>query len=211
MSKIRYTHLEAQYCKGVYELIQICFPDMPPEDQFTEADLLQLAEIFPQGTILAHDGERVVGMGTGVFLNLDFDNLPPTEQELLYDATTNTSKHNPEGDYYYGSDMAVHPDYRGKRIGRAIYNRRKALLVEHNRIGFAAAAVLPGFANHKDKIDIDTYIEQVLAGNLFDPTLSMQLRNGFRFIRVIKDFFIFPRSDNWCALIVWENPNFTIQ
>jgi GNAT superfamily N-acetyltransferase len=104
--------------------------------------------------------------------------------------------------------MAVHPDYRGRRIGREIYNRRKAVIQTYNKEGFVAAAVLPGYAQHEATLDIDTYLAKVVAGELFDPTLSMQLRNGFKVMRPIPDFFIYPRSSNWSALIFWPNPDF---
>lgn len=201
---IQYTTLTEALCPAVAELIKVCFPLMPAEDQYSLADLVEMAALFPEGTIVAVDGRRVVGMGTGIFRDIDFDNLPPTENELLY--LNGRSTHTPLGSYYYGSDMAVHPAYRGRRIGRAIYDRRKALVTNNNKIGFAAAAVLPGFANYKDKMTARDYVDKVIKGEYFDPTLSMQMRNGFQVVRLIKDFFVYPKSDNWSALIFWENP-----
>ena len=52
---------------------------MPPGDQYTAKELRELAQIFPEGTIVALDGDTVVGMGTGIFCDLDLDNLPPVE------------------------------------------------------------------------------------------------------------------------------------
>jgi GNAT superfamily N-acetyltransferase len=205
MNNIRYVPITQQLCHAVAELLEVCFPDMLPEDQHSVEELEELAVVFPEGTIIALDGDRVVGMGTGVFLDIDFDNLPSLENELLY--TDDVSNHNPDGAYYYGSDMAVHPDYRGRGIGRALYDRRKALVTRYNRRGFVAAAVLPGFAEYKGQLDIPTYVDQVVDGVLFDPTLSMQLRNGFHVVRLIHRFFTFPRSDDWAALICWPNPD----
>lgn len=196
--------LDHALCSAVAELIEICFPLMPDHDQLNQADLEEIADIFPEGTILALDGERVVGMGTGIFLNIDFDNLPSTENDLLY--TNDTINHSNDGAYYYGFDLAVHPDYRRRGIGRQIYKRRKALVMEKGKLGFTAAAVLPGYAKHKKKIDIHAYLNLVKSGEVFDSTLSMQMRNGFRVIRPIQDFFVYPKSDNWSALILWDNP-----
>ena len=208
MSNIRYTTINESLCAAVAELVKICFPEMPESDQYTEADLLEMAKLFPAGTIVVLDGEKVIGMGTGIFTDLDFDNLPTTEHAILYDDVKDESVHSDDGDYYYGSDLAVHPDYRGRGLARQIYNRRKALVTDGNKKGFAAAAVLPGYMDHKDKLDIDTYLDKVKSGELFDPTLSVQLRNGFRAIRPLKDFFIYPKSDNWSVLILWENPDY---
>ena len=203
MSDITYTILTPELCQPVFELIEICFPTMPPEEQHDIEDLEEAAEIFPEGTIVVLDGDKVVGLGMGFFLNVDFDNLPPKETDLLY--TLDESNHDPDADYYYGSDLAVHPDYRGRGIARQIYNRRKAVAIKHNKKGFAAAAVIPGYADHKHAMDIHTYMDKVIAGELFDPTVSVQMRNGFRVVKLVHDFFKFPLSDDWCAMILWEN------
>lgn len=203
MNEITYTILTPELCQPVVDLIGICFPTVAPEDQHDIEDLEEAAEIFPEGTIVALDGDKVIGMGMGFFLNIDFDNLPAREVELLY--TLDESNHDPDADYYYGSDLGVHPDYRGRGIAREIYNRRKAVVVDNNKSGFAAAAVLPGYADHKHVMDARAYVDQVVAGKLFDPTLSVQLRNKFRVVKMIHNFYNFPLSDHWCALILWEN------
>lgn len=203
MTEITYTTINHSLCQAVADLVDICFPDMLEIDKYTVPDLEEIAEIFQEGTIIAMHGEKVVGMGTGIFTNIDFDNMPPTENDLL--EINGQSAFDPDGDYYYGSDFCVHPDYRGRRIGRGIYDRRKAVVVKHNKVGFAAAAVLPGYAEYKHTISVEAYLVKVIAGELFDPTLSMQMRNGFKVIRPIKDFFTYPKSDNWAALILWEN------
>ncbi len=203
MSEITYVTLRADLCEPIEELLKICFPDMPPEDQYDAEMLLELEKMFAEGTIVALDQNRVVGMGTGIFVSIDFDNLT-TEHNLFVE----NDHHNPEGIYYYGSDMAVHPDYRGRGIARQIYNRRKDIVIKTNRKGFVAAATLPGFANHKHEITSHAYVDKVVAGEIFDPTLSVQLRNGFKLMRVLQNFYIYPKSDNWSALIMWENPEY---
>src|SRR3546814_15647394 len=37
------------------------------------------------------------------------------------------SRHDPEGDYLYGMEICVDPDYRGLRIGQRLYNARKQI------------------------------------------------------------------------------------
>ncbi|MEM9774295.1 MAG: GNAT family N-acetyltransferase [Chloroflexota bacterium] len=202
MSEITFTTITAQLCKPVAELVDMCFPDMPSIDKYSEEDLLKMNQTFPEGTIIALDGEMPVGMGTGIFTDLDFDNLPPTEHHLL--EVNDESAHDPDGDYYYGSDFCVHPNYRKQGIGREIYNHRKAVVIRHKKVGFAAAAVLPGYENFKQNTDIHEYLGMVKRGDVFDSTLSMQMRNGFTVIKPIKDFYTYPRSDNWSALILWR-------
>ncbi len=193
-------------CEPTAELIRICFPDMPPSDQYVAEDFAEMVELYAMGTVVVLDGEKVIGMGTGIFTDLDFDNLPATENGLLYDEN-DRSRHDFAGDYYWGSDLAVHPDYRGRGIAREIYRWRKKQVTANAKKGFAAAAVLPGYADHRENLTIHEYVEKVVAKELFDPTLSVQLRNGFRVIKLLHEFFVFPRSDNWSALILWENPD----
>lgn len=205
--QLHYVPISYELCQPVADLIQLCFPDMPIEDQYSYEDLVEMAEIYPQGTVVVFDdGQQVVGMGTGIMTDIDFENLPSTELQLLYDEN-GVSRHNAAGDYYFGSDLAVHPKYRGKGIARRMYNWRKKEVTDNNKKGFVAAAVLPGYANHWDELTIDDYVAKVVAKKLFDPTLSVQLRNGFQVVKLIHKFFRFPRSKDWSALIYWENPN----
>ena len=56
---------------------------------------------------------------------------------------------------------------------------RKQVCRDLNLRGIVAGGVIPGYADHKDRMSADTYIAEVRAGRLYDPTLSFQLRNGF--------------------------------
>ena len=206
MSEIRFIPITYELCAPVAALLEEVFPDMPPIDQYSVEELEEMVDLFPMGTPIVLDGDRPIGMGTGIFTDLDFDNMPATENGLLYDAD-DVCTHDPDGDYYYGSDIAVHPDYRGRGIARKIYNWRKKQVTDNNKKGFAAAAVLPGFANHRGTLTIHEYVDKVIAKELFDPTLSVQLRNGFKVVKLLHEYFTYPRSDNWSALILWENPN----
>ncbi len=207
MTQILYVPIQLEHVHGVKRVLDRCFPDRTPTEQYSIEELEELAEIFPEGTIIALDGDKVVAMSAGSFVDLDFDNLPPRERDLLHDKD-GISTHTPDGEYYYGSDIGVDPAYRGRGIARQLYNHRKALVRRYNKRGFVAAGVLPGYEKHWDEIDIRTYVDKVIAGELFDPTLTVQLRNGFEVRALIKDFFIFPRSRNWSTLIVWDNPDY---
>ncbi|MCB0127868.1 MAG: GNAT family N-acetyltransferase, partial [Caldilineaceae bacterium] len=70
-----------------------------------------------------------------------------------------------------------------------------------------AGGLIPGYADHKSTLSVQAYVDQVVAGELFDPTLSFQLRSGFRVRGLIRDYIEDSASDNWATLIEWVNPD----
>ena len=98
-------------------------------------------------------------------------------------------------------------DHRGFRgIGRHLYDLRKDLVVRHGKRGIIAGGDLPGFPAHADEMDVETYVAKVVAGELSDPTLTMQLNNGFEVRGVIHDYMPHHHGEDHASLIVWESP-----
>jgi hypothetical protein len=78
----------------------------------------------------------------------------------------------------------------------------------YNKRGIIAGGVLPGYANYKNKLSIHEYADKVVAGEIVDNTLTFQLKNGFQYRGLLKDYLEDSASDNWASLIVWENPDY---
>ena len=116
------------------------------------------------------------------------------------------ANHDPNGDWYYGGDISVHPDYRGRGVGKMLYEARKKLVRERGLRGIVAGGVLPGYAAHKGELSVPEYVGKVVAGELSDPTLSFQLKNGFEVRGLLEGYLEDEASDHWATLIVWENP-----
>ncbi|HSE95059.1 MAG TPA: hypothetical protein VLD61_04170, partial [Methylomirabilota bacterium] len=76
--------------------------------------------------------------------------------------------------------------------------------IEHRYIG----GLLRGYGQVKARMSVDDYVAQVIAGTLFDPTLSVQLRYGFQVHGIIRTYVHDPACDNKAALIVWHNPEY---
>ncbi|MEX2541675.1 MAG: GNAT family N-acetyltransferase [Trueperaceae bacterium] len=148
--------------------------------------------------------ERVVGLGSGFFTEFDFDHPDHTFEEVI--AGGDYSNHDPDGDWYYGGDISVHPDYRRRGIGRMLYDARKDLVRRFNRRGIVAGGALPGYAEQRDSLTVPDYVRKVVGGGLNDPTLSFQLRNGFRVRGMLRDYIEDSVTGNWATLIAWENP-----
>lgn len=203
---IEYVTISSSQAEALRGIELVCFPNTDPDDLLSLEGVRQQSKIFPEGAFVALDGEVPVGFGMGTFV--DYDLSEP--QHSMDDVTGHygTDKHDPLGLWYYGTGIAVLPDYRGQGIGRALYDLRKKVVRDHNRAGIIAGAEIPGFAEVKHAMTAAEYVKSVAAGDTFDPTLSFQLRNGFEVIGVVADYMHNPKVDNWASFIVWHNPTF---
>ena len=70
-----------------------------------------------------------------------------------------------------------------------------------------AGGVIPGYKDHIGNMTADEYVDRVRVGELYDPTLSFQLENGFEAVGAIPDYMDDPAVGNNAVLIVWRNPD----
>jgi hypothetical protein len=81
----------------------------------------------------------------------------------------------------------------------------------YNKKGIVAGGLIPGYARYKSMLTPHEYVDKVVAGELFDPTLSFQLRNGFYVRGSLQNYIEDSASDNWATLIEWVNPDYRNQ
>jgi GNAT superfamily N-acetyltransferase len=203
MGSICIVNLEATHYSALEQLHRDCFPTLAESELMRQEHFHSHFRIFPEGDFVALDGDMVVGLGSGFFINFDFDDPGHSFLEII--ANGYYTNHDPEGEWYYGGDISVHPDYRGRRIGRMLYDARKGLVRKYDRKGIVAGGLLPGFAGYKQSISVQEYVRAVEAGKIFDRTLSFQLRNGFEVRGLLENYIEDSASNNWSTLIVWEN------
>ena len=214
MSDVRIVPLEAWHAPQLEALQVVCFPTLAAAERMRAEHFLHHLEVFPEGTFVAladaaPDGAplsppRVVGLGSGFRTGFDLAHPDHTFVEIIDGGWF--SHHDPDGDWYYGADVSVHPEYRRRGIGARLYGERKALCRRLGLRGIVAGGALPGFAHHKHAISAEAYVAKVVAGELYDPTLSMQLRQGFEAHGVLRDYLDDEAADGWASLIVWRNP-----
>ncbi|TWT37673.1 (R)-stereoselective amidase [Posidoniimonas corsicana] len=166
---------------------------------------LQLAA-FPEGQFLAEADGKVVGYCSSLIVTID-DELPwHSYDEMTGVGTFNT--HDPGGDSLYGSDIAVHPDYRGRGVAAALYKRRKSLMKRLNLRRMIAGGRIPGYAEHAKKLTAQNYIEAVRQGALKDPALSAHLKAGYQVRGVHYGYLSDAESMNFATLLEMPNPRF---
>ena len=206
MSNIKIVQLAPQYFEALAQLQRDCFPTLAENELMTAEHFRSHYEVFAEGDFIALDGERVVGLGSGFFIDFDFEHPDHSFQEII--AEGYYTNHDPDGDWYYGGDISVNPEYRGRGIGGMLYRARKDLVKRYHKKGIVAGGLIPNFADHKHEMDVQTYVDKVVAGELTDSTLSFQLRNGFEVWGLLENYIEDSASDNWSTLIVWENPDY---
>ncbi len=207
---LRIVQLDPRHAKQCEELELAVFHTIDPSDLYHEHEMLDLYDAFPEGNFVVLDAaadDRVIGMGLGILLEFDFDNPYHGLREIEGDG--GIGNHHPDSPWYYGTDISVYPEYRGRGIGKALYEQRKRYVQEANKAGIVAGGVIPGYADHLGLMSADEYVEKVVAGDLYDPTLTFQLENGFRAGPALPDYLHDPTVGNWAVLIVWDNPDWT--
>ena len=165
--------------------------------------------LFPPRQFVAISADRVIGLGSGFLIEFDFVHAQHSFQEIIDGGFY--SNHDPEGDWYYGADISVHPDFRRRGAGSLLYEARKELVKKMNRRGIVAGGLIPGFAEYKSSMAPRQYVDRVVAGETYDSTLSFQLGRGFEVRGLLEDYIEDAASDNWATLIVWENPSYQAQ
>lgn len=203
---IQIVTIREEHAAALEQLQRDCFPTLDDSELMRREHFLNHVKLFPEGNFVALAGDRVVGLGAGFLIHFDFEHPDHRFMEIIDGGYY--SNHDPDGDYYYGADISVHPDFRRRGIGSRLYAARKNLVRRLNRKGIVAGGLIPDYAQHKHRLSPEEYVEQVVSGELHDSTLSMQLRHGFEVRGLLPDYIQDSASDNYATLIVWDNPDY---
>jgi predicted amidohydrolase/GNAT superfamily N-acetyltransferase len=161
---------------------------------------------FPEGQFVAVYDGVIVGY-CATFRIEEALALKPHNWETITGSGF-ASRHNPDGDWLYGMDVLVDPDFRGLRIGQRLYNARKRLC-QHLRLkGIVFGGRMPGLARRLKAVGSpERYLELVKAGTQRDNVIGFHIRNGFEPVGVLRDFLSTDaESAGHAAHMVWRNP-----
>ncbi len=206
--RIDVVNLQPEHIAELVRLQRLSFPTLSDHERLNEARYYKHLELFPEGQFVALAYKRgyaiPVGSTSTFRTDFDFEHIQHTFLEAV--ANGWLTNHDPSGEWLYGADMNVHPKYRGLRIGGRLYEARQALARKLNLRGEIAGGLLPGYQFHADDLTVAQYVLHVHQTRLHDPTLSMQIRNGFRVKGILHDHIADARSRNCATLIVRDNP-----
>ena len=197
-------HTRSSDIKPLLELQERVYPTIRP---WPESTLLQQIETFPQGQIVAEVDGQLVGAASSLMILWDEWDVEHTWKEITSRGSFNT--HNPEGRTLYGAEVFVQPELRGAGIGHALFRGRRQICRKLNLKRIIACGRLPGYHHHADQISALLYAQKVVWGDIFDPVLNFQLREGFDFCGTV-DGYLPDDLDSLghASLIVWLNPRY---
>ncbi len=164
-------------------------------------------KVFPQGQLVAllPDEGRIVGYAASLIVRWDDYEFHHNWNEFT-DSGMFTN-HDPErGRTLYGADVMVDPTLQGRGIGKAIYQARFNLCRAEKLARIRAGARLVGYHRYAPEMSAEEYVIRVVNRAIGDPTLSFQLKAGFRVIAVVSDYLRRdPKSLGYAAVIEWIN------
>lgn len=163
-------------------------------------------KIFPEGQFCAELDGKIVASASSLVISLPSE----YEEHTWKQATANGTftNHTLAGDSLYGADISTHPDSRGQGIATMLYDARRELAIKLNLRRIIAGGRLFNYCEYADRMSAQEYAERVVRGEFRDPVLSFQLKNGFKFIKILPDYMKDSRSLNYATFIEWINPNY---
>ena len=211
----RIVKAQPHHGRGVYETICLANTYDPSghiSGIFGLKEWGRLLSRFPEGQLVAvtdtggedAGGEKVIGVALSLRTNYTSSAEPLSWYEAIGDLTL--ANHDPTGSWLYGVEKAVHPEFQGLGIGSALYRAQFALVERLGLKGIVAGGMLKGFARYKHRMSVHEYAERVMCGEIFDPTVSVQMRRGFKPCGVIENYAWDAQAEHTGMLIVWEPP-----
>lgn len=203
---ITITNSRPEHFAGLEHLQRIAYPTLDPSHLLRGPHFEAHLQLFPDGQFVALDGDHVVGMTSTFRTTYDFEHPDHTFDDIITGGTF--SNHDPNGPWLYGADVSVLPQYRGQGVGSRLYDARRTLCRRLNLRGQIAGGMMPGYRHYRDQMSVEQYAAAVAAGELHDPTLSVQLRNGFQVRGILRNYLHDEQLGNEATLIVWDNPDY---
>ncbi|MFK7929525.1 MAG: GNAT family N-acetyltransferase [Myxococcota bacterium] len=178
-----------------------CFPTISP---WTEGEFCSQLQHFAEGQLgIEIDGALVA---TASSLIVDDDDYEDWHDWRTLCDNGSIRNHDPEGDTLYGIEIQVHPDSRGQRLARRLYEARKDLCRRKNLKRMALGGRLPGYGAHQAQMTAREYVDAVIEKRLFDPVLTTQVSNGFVVEAIIPDYLPDDQdSVGYATSLVWPN------
>lgn len=164
--------------------------------------------VFPEGQFVALDQRTGDVLGMAASLIILWDDYEAQGAWRGFTDSGMFTNHDPRrGRTLYGAEVMAAPQAQGRGVGTALYAARRALAERLGLLRIRAGSRLRGYGTYASELTPEQYVLRVVRNEVFDPTLSFQLRRGFHVIDVVSGYL---RHDNeslgYAATIQWLNP-----
>ena len=189
--------------RELIEAMKAAYP-MWQGSYWKETTLQRLLRQFPEGQIVIKADGKVEGCALSIIVDYSEFGDQHTYRQITGDYTFST--HNPSGDVLYGIEVFIHPDHRGLRLGRRLYDARKELCEHLNLRAIVFGGRIPNYHLHGEDKTPKQYIESVKRKEIYDPVLSFQLANDFHVKKVLKHYMPDDQESlQYATLLQWDN------
>jgi len=198
---------EPWMAEGLEHVQRASFPTLV-EHQLTLAEhYLSHMKYFPEGqhAVLERESGKVVASSSDLIVRLDLAHIHHRFVDISGHMTLST--HDPHGEWLYGADIGVHPDYRGHGLSTLLYTVRQGLVHRLGLKGHTAGAMPSGYGPVQREMPLERYLLETIRGERFDPVISVQLKRGYAIWGIIPEYLEDPSCANYGVLIIWRNPD----
>lgn len=191
----------------VGEVMRLSFATLDPSDRTNAEYYRRYVRNLPDGQfVVLNEHNEVAACSTDILAEVDLVDFEHRSAEVFRGLWP--KRQTGEKDWLYGADICVRPDHRGLGLSKLLYKARHDFVRRHNLRGHVAGGMLRGYSQYKRYMSAQTYLDKVVRGEIFDPTVSVQLRRGFQVYGLLPDYVLDSSCDNNAAFIVWHNPDY---
>ncbi|SFL69710.1 Predicted amidohydrolase [Desulfomicrobium norvegicum] len=171
---------------------------------WTQKQIALLTTLFPEGQVCIEDNGVIVAIALSVIIDFSLFGDQHTYDQIVGKGTFKS--HDPEGDYLYGIEVFVDPEYRGMRLGRRLYDARKEIAENLNLKGILLGGRIPGYHKVSKEMTPQEYILKVKNRELYDPVLTFQISNDFHVRNLLDDYWPGDHESRGNAVLLeWIN------
>jgi GNAT superfamily N-acetyltransferase len=186
-----------------------CYPTLDPTELLNRNHFINHIKIFPEGQIVLEKDGVVVGSAS------TFRSHFPAQEATFLESSDNlwiTNAYVPDGEWMYGIDMGILPEYRGLGLSKEMYNVRQEICRKLGLKGQVIAGMTIGYGKVKERMTIEEYCYALEIKKFTDPTVTPQMKAGFRWIKPLYNHINDPEAGFACILMYYPvNEDFKLK
>ncbi len=200
---VQLRHLQLSDYPELREIMELAYKGID-EPYWERMDIKRLLKIFPEGQLCVEVDGKMVAAALAIIVDYKKFGDNHTYKQIV--GNDSFSTHDDAGNVLYGIDVFVHPDYRGLRLGRRLYDSRKELCENLNLKSIVAGGRIPNYEKYAKDMTPRQYIDAVKNREINDPILNFQIGNDFHVKKILKNYLPGDsKSKDYATLLEWNN------